>query len=316
MRISVIDNDPLLSIIVPVYNTCGYLRDCLDSVLSQDYHNIEVWLIDDGSTDGSDTICDEYSLKDSRVFVVHQSNAGQGRARNIGLERCKGKYITFIDSDDRISVNVYSGNIKILEREKEVDVLQYPYCYLYEEGQVEEGISGESGKIILSLTEKYKEAFMYNRIRSYMPNKIFRREIFDNLRFPEDMVYEDRFLLPMIIEKSGAIMYSNIGMYYYRSRWGQTTKQINHYSIESKLRADLNIVKYVSNLHHLENVIVERYCNCLYYARLLPSPLRRRYLLPLKSLIPSLSIIMRSQCALGLKIKCILMRLSYRFVGL
>ena len=94
-----------VSIIVPIYNTEKYLISCFDSILNQTYQNLEIILIDDGSTDNSGKIADDYSKKDSRIKVIHQKNAGQSAARNKGLEKATGEYISFIDSDDKIDPN-------------------------------------------------------------------------------------------------------------------------------------------------------------------------------------------------------------------
>ena len=93
---------PLISIIVPVYNVEDYIRPCLDSILAQTYTNFEAILVDDGSKDGSGSVCDEYAEKDSRFIVVHKENGGVSSARNKGLEIAKGEYIAFVDSDDWI----------------------------------------------------------------------------------------------------------------------------------------------------------------------------------------------------------------------
>ena len=96
-----------ISIIVPVYNVEKYLEKCIDSILNQSYQNLEIILIDDGSTDNSGSICDEYKKKDQRVQVIHQKNQGQSSARNAGLNIAKGSYIGFVDSDDWIEQNMY-----------------------------------------------------------------------------------------------------------------------------------------------------------------------------------------------------------------
>ena len=103
------NNHPLVSIIVPIYNTAKYLPKCLDSILNQTYQNLEIILVDDGSTDDSGTIAKNYAKKDSRIKVIHQENAGQSSARNLGLKKSTGEYISFIDSDDEIKSNFISN---------------------------------------------------------------------------------------------------------------------------------------------------------------------------------------------------------------
>ena len=95
----ILDND-LISIVVPLYNVENYLKECIDSILTQSYHNLEIILVDDGSTDNSGKICDNYAKKDSRIKVIHKENGGASDARNYGIKEAKGKYIQFTDSDD------------------------------------------------------------------------------------------------------------------------------------------------------------------------------------------------------------------------
>lgn len=129
-------NTPLLSIIVPVYNTATFLNRCIDSILTQKYTNFELILIDDGSKDQSGKICGEYAQKDSRIVVIHKPNGGQSSARNAGLNIAKGDYITFVDSDDYISMDCYQNNMEILSRDKSIDILEYP-IYTVNKGNIE-----------------------------------------------------------------------------------------------------------------------------------------------------------------------------------
>lgn len=123
---------PLLSIVVPIYNAKPYLADCVNSILNQSYSDIELILVDDGSSDNSGAICDEYARTDKRVKVIHKENGGQASARNMGLNIVSGQYITFVDSDDTIAVDSYAKNIELMERCKaDIDILQYPCYYMY-----------------------------------------------------------------------------------------------------------------------------------------------------------------------------------------
>src|SRR5665647_2657921 len=102
-------HNPLISIIVPIYKVENYIRNCVDSILNQTYKNLEVILVDDGSTDNCGNICDEYSLKDNRIKTIHKKNGGLSSARNAGLDVAKGEYIGFIDSDDWIEKDMYES---------------------------------------------------------------------------------------------------------------------------------------------------------------------------------------------------------------
>lgn len=95
--------EPLISIIIPIYNVEKYLRRCVDSILCQSYHNLEIWLVDDGSPDGCPAICDEYAGKDKRVKVIHKKNGGLSDARNVAIDVATGEYICFVDSDDYVA---------------------------------------------------------------------------------------------------------------------------------------------------------------------------------------------------------------------
>lgn len=114
---------PLISIIVPVYNSEKTLCRCVDSVINQPFNNWEILLIDDGSTDKSFEICENYALKDKRITVLHKENGGVSSARNIGLDNAKGKWVTFIDSDDYIAVDALSMDYNTLDE----DLLLFPY---------------------------------------------------------------------------------------------------------------------------------------------------------------------------------------------
>ena len=112
------DNQALISVIIPIYNVEEYLRECVDSVLNQTFSNFEIILVDDGSTDSSGEICDEYVEKDERITVIHQKNGGLSVARNTGLSEASGKYVYFLDSDDYISENALATLIDIAENDK------------------------------------------------------------------------------------------------------------------------------------------------------------------------------------------------------
>ena len=109
-------NLELISVIIPVYNVEKYIRECLDSIVNQTYKNLQIILVDDGSTDNSGKICDEFAKKDSRITVVHQENQGAGAAKNTGLELIEGEYFSIIDSDDYIDLSMYEKMVSLMKQ--------------------------------------------------------------------------------------------------------------------------------------------------------------------------------------------------------
>ncbi len=160
----------MISIIVPIYNAERYLEACLDSLLSQSEKELQILLVDDGSTDGSLAIAKEYAAKDTRVEVFYQSNAGQSAARNVGLQHAKGEFIAFVDADDKIAENWCERHLEAIEG---ADYIQSGYQRI---------LNGIAGKTQLP---KHRYQFTSPCMRLY------RREAIQDLRFEEGMIYED-----------------------------------------------------------------------------------------------------------------------------
>lgn len=160
----------MISIIVPIYNAERYLEACLDSLLSQSEKELQILLVDDGSTDGSLAIAKEYAAKDTRVEVFHQSNAGQSAARNVGLQHAKGEFIAFVDADDKIAENWCERHLEAIEG---ADYIQSGYLRV------------EDGQTLEPQLPKHRYQFTSPCMRLY------RREAIQDLRFEEGMIYED-----------------------------------------------------------------------------------------------------------------------------
>ena len=122
--------DPLISVIIPVYNVAPYLREAVDSAINQTYRNLEIIMVDDGSTDGSGDICDEYASRDPRITVIHQKNCGSSSARNAGLDRATGEYIAFLDSDDAYDLSFIRTMIDVAFRENS-DIVECLHCQFH-----------------------------------------------------------------------------------------------------------------------------------------------------------------------------------------
>lgn len=186
---------PKLSVIVPVYKVEKYLPRCIESILEQIFPDFELILIDDGSPDNCPTICDAYAAKDFRIKVIHQTNAGVSVARNKGLDLASGQYITFVDSDDCLDVNCYARMLEAIER-TQADMAICGFLYEYPDGQTELR-SANGGDIFLSHHELVSCEFDIPwSIRTGTCNKLFKKELLQNIRFRTDLkCCEDTFFL-------------------------------------------------------------------------------------------------------------------------
>ncbi len=215
--------NPLLSIIVPVYNVEEYLPRCIDSVLSQTFTDFELILVDDGSLDKSGEICDEYGQKDSRIVVLHQPNKGVSAARNRGVDIARGEYITFLDSDDRIGTNTtYEENIDIIKKDLQIDILQYPVFSVSKNNKISKSIP--SSQYIVGERDLFLNWYTGTLIRGYVWDKIFRRYIFEQVRFPEGMhLAEDAFCIVDFVKIIKCLYISELGHYDYFYRENAAT---------------------------------------------------------------------------------------------
>ena len=207
---------PLISIIVPVYNVREYLAECLDSLLSQNYPKLEFVIIDDGSTDGSGVLCDEFAKKDSRVKVIHQENQGLSAARNQGLKIAAGSYVTFLDSDDYLAP----------------DYVQYLYglCAKYQSKMSICAISeitikkktinygAEYDEKIMSTEETLGRMLREEGFNVAAYAKLYRKDLFNDVTFPENTVHEDLGTTYKLIQKCPRIAYGSEAKYIYRKR--------------------------------------------------------------------------------------------------
>ncbi len=204
-----------LSIIVPVYNTGKYLRKCIDSILAQTLTDFELILVNDGSTDDSPSICDEYAKKDPRIKVIHKENGGQADARNVGLDIAKGEYIGFVDSDDYIEPNMYEDlYTSAIDNHAEITVSK---IYFGEKKEFNEkktpAIHIADSRSLLRNYSEYKYKLNYS-----VCNKIYLRSIFDNIRFPTKKLYEDAYIQLDIVQQSKQIVFIDHDYYHYISR--------------------------------------------------------------------------------------------------
>lgn len=196
----------MISVIVPVYNREKYLEECVESILNQDYKDIELILSDDGSTDSSPAMCDEYEKKDSRVKVIHKKNSGQGSARNMGIDIAKGDYLSFIDSDDWVEKDMYTSLMAAAEGNN-ADICVCEVALVNEDGTRTEK-HRVKGLTVLGKDEAMAHRMDNSEIVTDSPcNKLYRRALFGTLRYPEDRILsEDSAVMYKLIDKSQTIV--------------------------------------------------------------------------------------------------------------
>lgn len=210
--------NPLISVIVPVYNVEKYIHRCVDSILGQTYTNLEVILIDDGSPDKCGEICDEYASADARVKVIHQENAGLSEARNAGLDICTGDYVAFVDSDDYIEVNMYEKLlVALIENEADISICQWQYelpdgLQVVDLNKVDTGIYGK--KTAVKFAEYFYRGQYEGGVVCAAWNKLYKRCVFDSIRFYGRYVEDDR-VHNSILSKSYSIIVITDQLYIY-----------------------------------------------------------------------------------------------------
>lgn len=220
----------LVSIIVPVYKVEQYLKRCMDSVLNQTYKNIEIILVNDGSPDNCPALCDEYAKIDSRVRVIHKENGGLSSARNVALDSVKGDYIFFVDSDDWLALDTLEVLNEYLE--KDYDMISFQRTYLTEEKVVEKGEKNPKDMDV----SQYIDASFLGRYDFFVTTKIFKTEVFNNIRFLEGRNYEDLEIMHRLFLNLKKVVGLDYFLYYYwKGNEGAITNTItmknikNHY---------------------------------------------------------------------------------------
>lgn len=205
-----------VSIIVPVYNVDKYISECVDSIINQTYKNIEIILVDDGSTDNSGKTCDNYSQNDKRIKVIHQKNAGAANAKNTGLDNVTGDYIAFIDSDDVVEADWIETMLN-LAISNNADISECAFDKYYKnhyESVVD--FDSSSGRFT---TEEYMKQYLSRWTSSIFCNKLFRKELTENIRFrKERRCIDDEFYTYKVISNAKMIVRTNKVLYHYRQR--------------------------------------------------------------------------------------------------
>ena len=254
----------LVTIIVPVYNVERYLRKCVNSIIAQTYENIEIILIDDGSTDESGTICDEYLVKDNRIKVIHKENEGLSKARNVGIDISHGDFITFIDSDDYFDKKFVENMLKIAA-ELNADLVISGLKDVFEK-QKKVYANESNYYTILSKEETYRKVLLQEEIDVSANAKLYKREIFTDIRYPVGELYEDIKIIDKIIEKADKIAYTKYKGYFYLQRNGS----IMHSKISKDqfilLETMERMLEFIQEKYpNVKNAAIKRYVYCNYH---------------------------------------------------
>lgn len=300
---------PHISIIVPVYNTAQYLRKCIDSIISQTYKNFELILVDDGSTDRSPQICDDYAKQDKRVKVIHKKNGGLSDARNIGIDISLGQYIVFIDSDDWILPNMIEELYK-KSIEYDADMVISNYLCVNESGDDEGYYKLYTDFMIISGREAISKLYDSNKVYYIiMCAKLFKRKLFDNLRFTFGTVNEDEFLIHHILNLCNKIVClpERYYFYYQRSNSIMHTNDISDVFRRIKIQYERLIFVYENNFSEIKNKAEIYYWDTLtngYYelynnlsrSKMYLSTIKRQYKHVLKNMLMNRSISWKIKC--------------------
>ncbi len=201
-----------ISVIIPVYNVAAYLSMCIESVLSQKYSNLEIILIDDGSTDESGKICDEYAKKDCRIKVIHQINKGAADAKNAGLRIATGTYLSFVDSDDYLELGAYDHMVRVLQENK-ADIIQCSYQDVYKNCRVEHLLEKTSMNQI-----KFLELFTEDWTCALLWDKLYKRSLFEGIYFETNHKIDDEYFTYRGIMNAKKIIRDDQIVYNYRKR--------------------------------------------------------------------------------------------------
>lgn len=230
----------LISVIVPVYNVESYVAECIESIQNQTYMNLEIILVNDGSTDASGDICDQYAAYDERIQVIHKENAGVSAARNTGIESANGDYIGFVDSDDYIAPTMYEDMLKLMA-EHDLDIIE---CTAFRNNG-DTNIEGcNDGSLEIFNRDEALRMAMYDCFVAVW-SQLYKRRVISDVRFPVGRKFEDSAVSYLFIANTKRVGHINRCLYYYRLNPNSTTQT----SFDPKSRWDF-VLGYEERLQY------------------------------------------------------------------
>lgn len=215
-----------VSVIIPVYKVERYLEECVQSVRKQTYHNIEIILVDDGSPDRCGQMCDEYAVADDRITVIHKENGGLSSARNAGIDICKGKYISFVDSDDYISP-IFIEALVTAAQKFDADVIAVNYQPTFWDGESGPQLAQSMEQVTMEAisTDTALRRLFYQKDPTGAQFKLYKRHIFQELRFPNGYLFEDLATTYKTFLASERMAFVRGSLYAYRKRMSGIVRQ-------------------------------------------------------------------------------------------
>ncbi|WP_221388195.1 glycosyltransferase family 2 protein [Clostridium perfringens] len=206
-----------VSIIIPIYNVSRYLEDCINSVINQTYKNLEIILVNDGSSDNSLEICNNFKKKDSRIILINKENGGLSSARNSGIDKATGKYLYFLDGDDFLELDAIEFVMNLIKNNN-ADIASFGYYYYYKDNSIRNRMEKVKNDYELYMNSEEALIQILNRRISFSWmawNKLYKKELFNDVRFPLGKLYEDLGTTYKLIQKSSVIVYSSVPKYNY-----------------------------------------------------------------------------------------------------
>ena len=234
----------LVSCIVPIYNVKDYVKKCIESLINQTYSHIEIILVDDGSYDGSERICDDFARMDSRIKVIHKHNGGLSSARNAGINIATGDFLMFVDGDDFLSKEAIEYLIDLKESTSDlVDIIQFRYREVEYNEVIETEDLVSVTKICTQTKEMFEELYSLGGVAASACTKLYRRSLFETVKYPEGLQHEDEYVITDILAQAKGVLYTDKVLYYYVKRQGsiinasfKTKKMDVFISINHRLR--------------------------------------------------------------------------------
>ena len=237
--------NPLISVIVPIYNVEKYLARCVDSIVNQTYKNLEIILVDDGSPDRCPQMCDDYAKKDSRIKAVHKKNGGLSDARNAGMAVATGEYISFIDSDDYVSDDFFECLMNVMNKENS-DIAECSVVKFYEDNRFDE-FSDDLSVKTYDTQDAMSALIAENPFHQHVWNKLYKTELVKDIPYAVGKLNEDEFWTYQVFGRASKVAKLNKTMYYYFQRSSSIMGVGYNIRRLDALEAKANRQKYIEN---------------------------------------------------------------------